>query len=97
MPFADSDGIKTHYEVKGTGVPLLMLAPGGFDLSISRWRFSFLTGSRSFRSSLDTTGTAIDRGQTRITGVGMQQEQGDQRTALVTGQTLLLDGGLTVY
>jgi pimeloyl-ACP methyl ester carboxylesterase len=40
MPIATIGGIKTHYEVKGDGTPLLMLAPGGFDSSISRWRVS---------------------------------------------------------
>src|SRR5512146_1298033 len=40
MPFADIDGIKTHYEVSGEGPPLLMLAPAGFDASMSRWRLN---------------------------------------------------------
>jgi hypothetical protein len=38
MPIATLDGIKTHYEVRGEALPLLMLAAGGFDSSISRWR-----------------------------------------------------------
>ena len=37
MPFATLDGIKTKYQVTGSGTPLLMLAPGGFDSSIMRW------------------------------------------------------------
>jgi len=37
MPFATIDGIKTSYQVTGSGTPLLMLAPGGFDSSIMRW------------------------------------------------------------
>lgn len=40
MPFADIDGIRTQYEVAGEGPPLLMLAPAGFDSSISRWRLN---------------------------------------------------------
>ena len=36
MPFATIDGIKTNYQVTGSGTPLLMLAPGGFDSSIMR-------------------------------------------------------------
>jgi pimeloyl-ACP methyl ester carboxylesterase len=40
MPYATLDGIKTHYEVTGDGPPLLMMAPAGFDSSISRWRVS---------------------------------------------------------
>jgi pimeloyl-ACP methyl ester carboxylesterase len=40
MAFADIDGIRTQYEVAGEGPPLLMLAPAGFDSSISRWRLN---------------------------------------------------------
>jgi pimeloyl-ACP methyl ester carboxylesterase len=40
MPFATIDGIKTNYQVSGSGTPLLMLAPGGFDSSIMRWSAS---------------------------------------------------------
>lgn len=40
MPFADIDGIRTQYEIAGNGPPLLMLAPAGFDSSISRWRLN---------------------------------------------------------
>lgn len=40
MTFADIDGIRTQYEVAGEGPPLLMLAPAGFDSSISRWRLN---------------------------------------------------------
>jgi pimeloyl-ACP methyl ester carboxylesterase len=40
MPFATIDGIKTKYQVTGSGIPLLMLAPGGFDSSIMRWSAS---------------------------------------------------------
>ena len=40
MAFADIDGVRTQYEVAGEGPPLLMLAPAGFDSSISRWRLN---------------------------------------------------------
>lgn len=36
MPFAKIEGIHTRYEVRGDGPPLLLLAPVGFDDSISR-------------------------------------------------------------
>jgi len=36
MPFAEIEGIKTRYEVLGEGPPLLLLAPVGFDDSLSR-------------------------------------------------------------
>lgn len=38
MPFAEIDGIATHYEVIGTGTPLLMFSPGGFDATMDKWR-----------------------------------------------------------
>ena len=37
MPTVVLDGISTNFQVSGSGTPLLMLAPGGFDSSIMRW------------------------------------------------------------
>ena len=37
MPFADIDGISTHYQVHGEGPALLMYSPGGFDAKIDKW------------------------------------------------------------
>jgi pimeloyl-ACP methyl ester carboxylesterase len=37
MPIADIDGIATRYEVIGSGPPLLMYAPAGFDASLEKW------------------------------------------------------------
>ena len=31
------DGIETRYEVVGSGSPILMFAPGGFDATIEKW------------------------------------------------------------
>jgi len=38
MPFATIDGIATRYEVEGSGPPLLMFSPGGFDATVEKWR-----------------------------------------------------------
>ncbi|HSV25723.1 MAG TPA: alpha/beta hydrolase [Xanthobacteraceae bacterium] len=38
MPTAIIDGITTRYEVIGSGPPLLMYAPGGFNATIETWR-----------------------------------------------------------
>ncbi|MCW2947076.1 MAG: hydrolase [Actinoallomurus sp.] len=38
MPTAVVDGISTRYEVAGTGPPLLMFSPGGFDSTLKSWR-----------------------------------------------------------
>jgi pimeloyl-ACP methyl ester carboxylesterase len=37
MPTAIVDGISTRYEVAGSGPPLLMYSPGGFDATIEKW------------------------------------------------------------
>jgi pimeloyl-ACP methyl ester carboxylesterase len=37
MPTAIIDGITTRYEVLGSGPPLLMYAPGGFDATVEKW------------------------------------------------------------
>lgn len=38
MPTATFDGIDTYYETHGSGPPILMCAPGGFDASVDKWR-----------------------------------------------------------
>jgi pimeloyl-ACP methyl ester carboxylesterase len=38
MPTAVVDGIATYYEVNGSGPPLLMFSPGGFDSTLENWR-----------------------------------------------------------
>lgn len=37
MAFATIDGIATRYELAGSGPPLLMYAPGGFDATVEKW------------------------------------------------------------
>jgi pimeloyl-ACP methyl ester carboxylesterase len=37
MAFATIDGIATRYEVVGSGPPLLMYAPAGFDATLEKW------------------------------------------------------------
>jgi pimeloyl-ACP methyl ester carboxylesterase len=38
MPITSIDGIPTRYEILGSGPPLLMFSPGGFDATIEAWR-----------------------------------------------------------
>jgi pimeloyl-ACP methyl ester carboxylesterase len=38
VPTAVIDGIATRYDVLGSGPPLLMLSPGGFDATREKWR-----------------------------------------------------------
>jgi len=37
MPSAVIDALKVNYEIRGEGLPLIMLAPGGFDSTIESW------------------------------------------------------------
>jgi pimeloyl-ACP methyl ester carboxylesterase len=37
MPIAVIDGIATRYEIAGSGPPLLMYAPGGFNATVEGW------------------------------------------------------------
>lgn len=51
MPKAMIDGINTYYETHGSGSPILMCAPGGFDASIDKWRVaSAWTGIDAIRA-----------------------------------------------
>ena len=38
MATATLDGIATNYEIVGSGPPLLLCAPGGFDADVKKWR-----------------------------------------------------------
>lgn len=37
MAVAIVDGLEVYYETRGSGAPLLMMAPGGFDATIDKW------------------------------------------------------------
>lgn len=37
MPTANIDGIATRYQLIGSGPPVLMFAPGGFDATLDQW------------------------------------------------------------
>ncbi len=37
MPTATIDGLSTRYDVVGSGPPLLMFSPGGFDATLDKW------------------------------------------------------------
>ena len=37
MPSVIIDGIATRYEIAGSGPPLLMFSPGGFDATVEKW------------------------------------------------------------
>ena len=70
MPFAEIEGIKTRYEVRGDGPPLLLLAPVGFDDSISRrWADRVWRGFRPLDAlAADFRLIAYDRRETGGSG-----------------------------
>src|SRR5580700_1195688 len=37
MPVATTDGLRTRYQVSGSGPPLLMYSPAGFDAVLEKW------------------------------------------------------------
>ena len=74
MPFAEIEGIKTRYEVRGDGPPLLLLAPVGFDDSISRrWADRVWRGFRPLDAlAADFRLIVYDRRETGGSGGGME-------------------------
>ncbi|MGH7827064.1 MAG: alpha/beta fold hydrolase [Candidatus Binatia bacterium] len=38
MALATIDGLEVHYEIYGSGSPIMMFAPGGFDATMDKWR-----------------------------------------------------------
>ena len=51
MATAIIDGITTRYEVQGSGPPLLMYAPGGFNAIVETWSTQGVRQDRSRSSS----------------------------------------------
>ena len=69
MPFANIQGINTRYEVLGEGPPLLLLAPVGFDDSISRrWADRVWRGFRPLDALPDFRLIVYDRRETGGSG-----------------------------
>ncbi len=64
------DGIDTYYEVIGSGPPLLMCAPGGFDADVEKWRTQGIYAQVKFLDNLtkDYTCIAFDRRDTGKSG-----------------------------
>jgi pimeloyl-ACP methyl ester carboxylesterase len=59
MPTVSIDGIATHYEVLGSGPPVLMNAPGGFDATIEKWRTQGVYASLKFLERLPESYSCI--------------------------------------
>lgn len=59
MPYAEINGINIRYEVRGSGAPLLMMAPGGFDSTIEKWTTSGIWASMKPLETLTNRYTCI--------------------------------------
>ncbi len=70
MPVALADGIETYYEVVGSGQPLLMYAPGGFDARLDKWRTQSIYAEISLLDELPSRFTCIlfDRRESGASG-----------------------------
>ena len=70
MPVIEIDGIATHYEVHGSGPPLLMYAPGGFNAVIGTWSSQSIYATTRFIDALSPSYTCIafDRRECGLSG-----------------------------
>ncbi len=70
MPYAELNGINIHYEVRGSGPPLLMMAPGGFDSTIEKWTTSGIWAGVNPLETLTNRYTCIayDRREAGLSG-----------------------------
>ncbi len=59
MPSANLDGIQTYYEVVGSGPPVLMYAPGGFDATLEKWSTQGVYATTKLLDSLQRCYTCI--------------------------------------
>ena len=59
MATALIDGITTHYELIGSGPPLLMFSPGGFDATLEKWTTLGVYGRTNILDHLSESYTCI--------------------------------------
>ena len=70
MPSVAADGIETRYELLGSGPPLLMYAPGGFDATVEKWSTQGVYATIKLLEHLPASYTCIafDRRETGRSG-----------------------------
>jgi pimeloyl-ACP methyl ester carboxylesterase len=70
MPYTEINGINIHYEARGSGPALLMMAPGGFDSTIEKWTASGVWAEVKPLETLTTqyTCVAYDRREAGLSG-----------------------------
>lgn len=75
MPSVLIDGIQTRYEVQGSGAPLLMFSPGGFDATLDKWSTLGVYGKTKMMAALTAHYQCIvfDRRETGQSGGRVQR------------------------
>jgi pimeloyl-ACP methyl ester carboxylesterase len=75
MPSALIDGIPTRYEVHGSGAPLLMFSPGGFDATLEKWSTLGIYSKTTMMATLTANFQCIvfDRRETGQSGGRVQR------------------------
>ena len=70
MPIAVIDGIATRYDVAGSGSPLLMYSPGGFDARLENWESFSVYARLNLLAHLTKSYTCIrfDRRESGLSG-----------------------------
>jgi pimeloyl-ACP methyl ester carboxylesterase len=70
VPTAIIDGITTRYEVAGSGPPLLMFSPGGFNATLDNWRSQGVYRRLNLLEHLTASYTCItfDRRESGLSG-----------------------------
>jgi pimeloyl-ACP methyl ester carboxylesterase len=70
MPHVVLDGVRTRYELDGSGPPLLMLSPGGFDATLDKWSSQGIYAEINILEHLKERYTCIvfDRRETGLSG-----------------------------
>jgi pimeloyl-ACP methyl ester carboxylesterase len=75
MPTVLIDGIQTRYEVQGSGAPLLMFSPGGFDATLEKWSTLGIYSKTAMMATLTANFQCIvfDRRETGQSGGRVQR------------------------
>jgi pimeloyl-ACP methyl ester carboxylesterase len=87
------NGIETHYEVIGSGPPLLMCSPGGFDADVEKWRTQGIYSKVKFLENLPKKYTCIayDRRDTGKSGGRVERLEWPDYAAHAKGMLESLD------
>ncbi|MFC5235116.1 alpha/beta hydrolase [Pseudonocardia zijingensis] len=87
VPTAVADGIPTRFEVTGSGPPLLMFSPGGFDSTLESWRTVGIHRRLDLLGQLATRYTCItfDRRESGRSGGRVERLTWDRYVAQAVG------------